>query len=100
VKVTVRPPAVLPADAPTGVVDEKEPWSTGRCWFWCGRESGRVRLLGRATAGRATVALYGCETCIRVLEEQVFAEAMGVGLTWGLDHLAHGPPTGRHRRSP
>lgn len=35
-----------------------------------------------------------------MLDEQIYADAMGIDVTWGLDHPAHGPPTGRHRRTP
>lgn len=91
------PPERLPRSPET---DDGNCWVTGRCWLWCGREAGRVLWLGPATVAGTTTGLYACESCIRVLAEQIYAESMGIGLEWGLDHLAHGPPTGRHRRAP
>lgn len=86
----------LPPSPETG---DRNPWVTGRCWLWCGRERAPVLWLGPATAAGTTAGLYGCESCIRVLSDQIYAEAMGIDVNWGLDHLAHGPPTGRHRRT-
>jgi hypothetical protein len=73
-------------------------WETGRCWFWCGRESALVLWIGPATVAGTTTGLYACGTCLRVLADQIIATRLGSDMTEGLEQ-AHSPPAGRHRRT-
>jgi hypothetical protein len=92
-----RPPLLdrLPPVAQPG---DGNAWVTGRCWFWCGRESARVLWIGPASVAGTSTGLYACGSCLRLLADQIIATRLGSDMTEGLEH-AHGPPTGRHRRA-
>lgn len=84
------PPVAQPRDG--------NAWVTGRCWFWCGRESARVLWTGPASVAGTTTGLYACGACLRLLADQIIAARMGSDMAEGLAQ-AHAPPKGRHRRT-
>ena len=106
----LRPPRivrVLPAQPET---DDANPWVTGRCWLWCGRQSTRVLWIGTGIGtGGVTGHLFACAACIRALDDQILdaqlSKDIGGGdipgfASVGTGHSAsaHAPPSGRHRR--
>ncbi|MFJ4668914.1 hypothetical protein [Kitasatospora purpeofusca] len=61
----------------TPVPDDGNPWETGRCWLYCGRDEVAVLWIGPVTVAAATAPMFACARCITRLNS----------LVW--DHLSH-----------
>lgn len=50
---------------------ERQRWAPSDCWLWCERVDLPTLLLGTAESAGCQVPLYGCDSCIRRLEDKV-----------------------------
>lgn len=102
----------IPRLPPQPETDDGNHWVTGRCWLWCGRESTRVLWIGTGTGSSGVTGdLFACATCVQALDDQILEAQLSKDLgghnllgyaSVGTVHdaIAHGPPSGRHRRRP
>jgi hypothetical protein len=103
-----RPDRIAPWRLPPiADTDDGNRWATGRCWFWCGRETTRVVWLGPASVHGVTADVFSCAPCAQaladhIIESQMFKDrspASGFAAVGAPRHTLP-PPAGRHRRLP
>ncbi|MFF8769085.1 hypothetical protein [Kitasatospora sp. NPDC015120] len=56
----------------TPVPDDRNPWETGRCWLYCGRDEVAVLWIGPVTVAAATAPMFACARCITRLNSLVW----------------------------
>ncbi|RPE33847.1 hypothetical protein [Kitasatospora cineracea] len=86
--------------------DDGNHWVDGFCWLYCGQQWTRVLWIGPASVAGAQAAMYGCEPCIRELQERVWRSILlndepagpAPAVAQGGRPAVSGRP-GRHRRT-
>ncbi|MFC8449481.1 hypothetical protein [Kitasatospora sp. NPDC057223] len=52
--------------------NDGNPWVTGRCWLYCGRDEVSVMWIGPVTVAAASAPMFACAECIARLNSLVW----------------------------